>query len=136
MNEERPLPVPDPLTAPFWQGARAHRLRLPRCQDCAQVHFYPRSVCPHCASARLEWVDASGKGTLYSFTVVQRAPSPAFKDKLPYVVGIVALDEGPHLMTNIAGCAPADVRVGMPVEVAWEDFDPAATLPYFVPAGH
>jgi uncharacterized OB-fold protein len=135
MSGERPLPSPDPLTAPFWEGARAHKLRLPRCKDCGEVHFYPRCACPQCASVQLEWIDASGEGTIYSFTVVHRAPSPAFKDKLPYVVAVIALAEGPHLMTNIGGCAPENVRVGMPVEVAWEDVDPVVTLPYFVPAG-
>lgn len=134
-SPERPLPSPDPSTAPFWAGTRAHRLMLPRCRSCVAYHFYPRTLCPYCGSADLEWVEASGRGSVYSFTIVQRAPSPAFKDKLPYVVAVIALQEGPHLMTNIAGCAPTDVRIGMPVRVAWEDLDPDATLPYFVPAG-
>lgn len=134
-NVERPLPSPDPSTAAFWAGTRAHRLMLPRCRECTAYHFYPRTFCPQCGSVDLEWVQASGHGTVYSFTIVQRAPSPAFKGMLPYVVAVVALQEGPHMMSNIAGCAPTDVRIGMPVCVAWEDFDPVATLPYFVPTG-
>ena len=133
MSDERPLPSPDPGTAPYWEGTRAHELRLPRCEDCGEVHFYPRSLCPNCGCARLEWIVASGRGSVYSYTVVHRAPSSAFKARVPYVVAVVALEEGPHLMTAIGGCAPDQVRIGMPVEVAWEDIDPAATLPYFVP---
>lgn len=133
MSEERPLPTPDPGTAPYWEGTRSHKLRLPRCEDCGQVHFYPRTACPYCGSGARAWIEACGRGIVYSFTVVHRPPSPAFKALVPYVVAIVALEEGPHLMTNIAGCAPEDVRIGMPVEVAWEDFDPVATLPYFLP---
>ena len=75
---QRPIPVPDPSTAPYWQGARAGRLLLPRCLDCGQAHFYPKSICPFCRSARLDWLEAAGTGTVYSFTLVNRAPSPAF----------------------------------------------------------
>lgn len=132
-DEQRPLPTPDPGTAPYWEATRAHTLKLPRCEDCGEVHFYPRSVCPHCGSARLTWIEACGRGSVYSYTVVHRPPSPAFKPLVPYVVAVVALDEGPHLMTNIGGCSVDDVRIGMKVQVAWEDFDPTVTLPYFVP---
>lgn len=132
-DEQRPLPIPDPGTAPYWIGTREHKLKLPKCEDCGEVHFYPRTLCPHCGSARLTWIDACGRGSVYSYTVVHRPPSPAFKPLVPYVVAVVALDEGPHMMSNIGGCSPADVHIGMAVEVAWEDLDPAATLPYFVP---
>jgi len=133
-EEQRPLPAPDPGTAPYWEGARSHKLKLPKCEDCGEVHFYPRTLCPHCGSAQLAWIDASGRGSVYSFTVVQRPPSPAFKPLVPYVVAVIALEEGPHLMSNVGGCRIEDVRIGMPVTVAWEDLDPGATLPYFVPA--
>jgi len=134
MSDERPLPSPDPGTAAYWDSARAHQLRVPKCQACGKVHFYPRTRCPHCSSATLEWIEASGHGTVYSYTVVHRAPSAAFKTKLPYVVAIVALEEGPHLMTNLAGCPVDAVHIGMAVRVAWEDIGPDATLPVFVPA--
>ncbi len=133
MSDERPLPSSDPGTAPYWEGARRHELRLPRCRDCGEVHFYPRSLCPHCGSADLEWIAASGRGNVYSFTVVHRAPSSAFKARVPYVVAVVSLEEGPHLMTTLGGCDPGDVKIGMPVEVVWEDIDSGTTLPYFVP---
>ena len=131
---QRPSPVPDPATEPYWQGARAGQLRLPRCRDCGQSHFYPRSICPHCNSASLEWVGARGTGTVYSFTLVQRAPSPAFQPLVPYAVAIVALDEGPHLMSSIVDAAPEAIRIGMPVKVRFLDIGDGARLPVFAPA--
>ncbi|MBI1966095.1 MAG: Zn-ribbon domain-containing OB-fold protein [Betaproteobacteria bacterium] len=125
--------MPDPLTAPYWAAARERRLALPYCTDCGRHHFYPRSICPHCSSARIEWVAASGRGEVYSFTVVHRAPSPAFAAAVPYVVAIVALEEGPHLMTNIIGCAPDAVRIGMRVRVTFRATGGDVTLPVFEP---
>ena len=131
---ERPIPVPDPATAPYWQGARDGRLRLPRCTDCGKAHFYPRAICPHCRSASLEWVDATGSGSIYSYTVVQRAPSPAFAADVPYAVAIVALDEGPHMMTNIVDAAPDTIRIGMKVRARFLALDDHTSLPVFEPA--
>jgi fatty-acyl-CoA synthase len=93
----------------------SERLRVPCCQDCGEFHFYPRSFCPKCGSERIEWREASGAGTVYSYTIVQRAPSPAFAREVPYVVATVALAEGPHLMTRIVGIPPEKVRIGMAV---------------------
>jgi len=129
--DARPLPAPDPATAPYWAAACGHRLSLPRCEACGEFHFYPRPLCPHCGSPRLAWTDVSGKGTIYSLTVVQRAPSPAFADMVPYVVAIVALDEGPHLMSNIIGCPADAVRIGMPVRATFLDIGAEASLPLF-----
>lgn len=130
---ERPLPTPDALTAPYWSAAQEHRLALPRCLDCNRHHFYPRTLCPHCSSARLEWSDCSGRGEVYSFTVVHRAPSPAFAGEVPYVVAVVKLEEGPHLMSNIVGCAPDAVRVGSKVRVVFRRLTDSVTLPMFEP---
>ncbi|HEV7801491.1 MAG TPA: OB-fold domain-containing protein, partial [Burkholderiales bacterium] len=96
---ERPIPVPDAATAPYWSAANEGRLVLPRCTACSRWHFYPRALCPYCSSDKLEWQSASGRGEVYSYTVVHRAPSPAFAAEVPYVVAIVELEEGPHLMT-------------------------------------
>src|SRR5678815_2532417 len=82
---DRPLPVPDAATGSYWEAARAERLIMPRCDDCGRYHFYPRTLCPHCSSANLKWTDVSGAGTIYSFTVIHRAPSPAFAAAVPYV---------------------------------------------------
>lgn len=131
---DRPVPSPDALTAPYWAAAREQRLVLPRCEDCGRCHFYPRTLCPHCSSPRLAWTPVSGNGEIYSFTVINRAPSPAFAAAVPYVVGAVKLAEGPHLMTNVVGIAPDAVRVGMPVKVVFRKFSEEITLPMFEPA--
>jgi uncharacterized OB-fold protein len=130
---ERPLPTPDAATAPYWSAAREERLVMPHCLDCGHYHFYPRTLCPQCSSPRLEWAPCSGRGEVYSFTVVHRAPSPAFASAVPYVVGAVKLQEGPHLMTNIVHCAPDAVRIGMPVRVVFEKVSDEITLPVFEP---
>jgi uncharacterized OB-fold protein len=129
----KPAPVPDADSAPFWEGARAGRLVVQRCLECGRHVFYPRLVCPHCGSSRLEWVTASGRATVYSFTVVHRAPPP-FADEAPYVVALVELAEGPRMMTRLTGLKPAEVKVGMPVEVRFVDLDEDFKLPYFGPA--
>ena len=123
----RPYPEPDGETQPFWDGVGAGRLRLQRCRVCARFVFYPRSVCPHCMAADLEWVDASGTGVVHAFTVVHRA-APGFADEAPYVVALVELAEGPRMMTRLLGVAPGEAEIGMAVEVAIEGEPP---LPYF-----
>ena len=130
---ERPVPVPDAATEPYWNAAREHRLVMPRCMDCGRYHFYPRTLCPYCSSSRLEWTQCSGLGTVYSFTVVHRAPSPAFAAEAPYIVAVVELDEGTRLMTNITGCAPDAVRVGAKVRVTFRQLSGPVTLPVFEP---
>ncbi len=134
MNFPRPLPSPNPLTAPYWQAAQQGELQLPCCDACAKFHFYPRSACPHCGSMQLTWQRVSGGGEVYSFTVVHRAPSKGFEALVPYVVAVVALDEGPHLMTRLTGIDPATARIGMRVTVAFEKQDDETTLPVFRPA--
>ena len=130
----RPLPVPDAATEPYWAAARAHRLVMPRCARCTRFHFYPKTLCPYCGSAQLQWTECSGEGSVYAFTVVHRAPSPAFAARVPYVVATVRLAEGPHMMTSIVGCAPEAVRIGMAVRVSFERVSDEITLPVFAPA--
>jgi uncharacterized OB-fold protein len=126
----RPLPVPDGDTKPYWDAAKEHRLVIQRCQDCGEAIFYPRSVCPHCMSDRIAWIDASGRGTIYSYVVVHRAPA-AFADLAPYVVALIDLEEGVRLMSNVVGAAASDVKIGAPVEVVFDDVTPEITLPKF-----
>jgi uncharacterized OB-fold protein len=130
-----PLPVPTPETRPFWDGVRRHELLLQRCCACGTHVFYPRAACPRCLSADLEWRRASGRGTLHTFTVVHRG-ARNFPLGPPYVIAIVALDEGPRLMTNLVGVEPdpARIDIGMRVEVAFDDVTPDATLPRFRPS--
>ena len=130
----RPLPSPNPLTEPYWQAAQQRLLKLPRCEACANFHFYPRAVCPYCGSGALGWQDVSGKGEVYSYTVVHRAPSKGFAEQVPYVVAVVALAEGPHLMTRLTQVAPEAVRIGLKVVVDFEQQDEETTLPVFRPA--
>jgi len=128
---EKPLPVIDPDTAPYWDALRQHRLLLKRCLDCNRFHFYPRALCPHCYSDSLEWAEVSGVGEIYSYTVARRPAGPAFKADTPYIVAVVALDEGPRMMTNIVGTAPANVQIGRRVAVSYDDVTDAVTLPKF-----
>ncbi len=129
----KPLPEPNETTLPFWEGTRAHQLRLQRCRDCRKHIFYPRLVCPFCLSDNLDWVTASGKGKVYSYTVVRRAMHPAFREDVPYVLAIVELEEGPRLTTNIIGVVPEEVRVDMPVRAAYDDVTTDLSLLKFGP---
>jgi uncharacterized OB-fold protein len=126
-----PLPRPTSLSRPHWEGCRAGELRVQRCRDCAAFVFIPQPLCTRCQSEALEWVASSGRGAVYSYTVVHRAPRPAFET--PYVVAIVELEEGWHMLTNLIDVAPGDVRVGLPVEVAFREMSGEITLPYFRP---
>jgi uncharacterized OB-fold protein len=128
----KPLPNPTPTSRPFWDAARRHELQLQRCAACAKFIYYPRDRCPHCFSDRLEWRRVSGRGKVYSYTVVRRASSRAFADA-PYVLAIVELAEGPRMTTNIVA-PPEQMRVEMPVEVAFDDVTPERTLVKFKPA--
>jgi uncharacterized OB-fold protein len=114
---ERAHPVPDAVSQPFWDGVAEGVLRIQRCRTCGKHVFYPRAVCPHCMSAELEWVEASGAGRVHSFTVVHRAP-PDHRDLAPYVVALIQLDEDVRMMTRLVDVEPAEVTVDMPVEVA------------------
>jgi len=129
----KPLPVPDGDTKPYWDAAKEHRLLIQRCQECHAAIFYPRSVCPHCMSDQISWIEASGRGTIYSYTVVHRAPPP-FADDAPYVVALIDLEEGVRLMSNV-GAPPSDVKIGAPVAVVFDDVTPEITLPKFCLAG-
>jgi uncharacterized protein len=132
----KPLPSPTPETAPYWEGARAHELRIQFCTECNQYFFYPRIFCPKCLSDAVEWRAVSGKGTLVTYVLSAR-PAPGFEEELPYAVAIVKLDEGPHLMTNIVGTEikPENLPAGMAVEVDFEDINDEISLPKFKPAG-
>jgi uncharacterized OB-fold protein len=131
---QKPVPSPSAVTQPFWDGLREGRLRIQRCGECGQHVFYPRTVCKHCMSERLEWVEASGKGTLYSFTIVRRAMNPAFQEDVPYVYAIVELEEEPRVTTNVVNCDLEALRVDMPVKAVYDSVTPEVTLLKFEPA--
>jgi uncharacterized OB-fold protein len=120
-DPSRPLPRPSPLTQPFWDGAGRHELWVQRCGECGTYLFYPRRLCTACGSAELEWEQVSGRGTVFTYTVAHRPTHPAFADRVPYVIAVVELEEGPKLTTNIVNADLADVRIGLPVEATYED---------------
>jgi hypothetical protein len=130
----KPLPAPSPLSEPYWQALREGKVRIQRCSACDGYVFYPRPHCPACLSKELGWVDVSGRGKLYSYTIVRRAMNPAFADDVPYVYAIVELEEGPRLMTNVVNCSPDDVRVDMPVRAVFDSVTPEVSLLRFEPA--
>jgi len=128
---EKPLPVVDPESAPYWAALKERRLILKHCRDCGRHHFYPRALCPHCHSDALEWSDARGTGSIYSYTVARRPAGPAFKADAPYVVAVVELDEGARMMTNIVTDDVESVRIGQRVVAAFEAVTDEITLPKF-----
>ena len=129
----KPIPVPTRETQPYWEGCKQHELRIQQCAACGHSQFYPRLYCTACMSERVEWVTASGHGTVLSFTIVYRPVTPAFAADVPYVVALITLDEGPQLMSNVVGCAPETVHIGMPVEVTFEDWTEEISVPKFKP---
>lgn len=124
---DKPLPHPTPISAPFWEGLTAHRIRLQRCNDCAHWIFYPRAHCPHCFSNDLSWHDVSGEGTLLTYTVSHIPTLPAFADELPQMLAVVALKEGPHVNTTLVDVQPSDLRIDMPVKPVFDDVVPGKT---------
>ena len=131
---KKPVPIVNDWARPFWEATRENRLIIQQCKDCKKHIFYPRISCPHCFSDNIEWVEPSGKGTVYSFTVVENNPPSAFVNDLPYVVAVVKLEEGVQMLSNIVDCDPAEVKCDMPVQVTFEILDDEFTLPKFKPA--
>jgi uncharacterized OB-fold protein len=131
----KPIPTPTSTSREFWQRCHsAQELTIQRCENCGHAIFYPRHACTRCASRSLVLQPTSGRGTVYSYTVVSQAPSEAFAADLPYVVALVDLEEGPRLMTNIVDADPSDVAIGMPVRLTFEQRGPDFHVPQFTPA--
>ncbi len=119
---------------PFWDATREQRLLLQWCTTCDEPVWFPREVCPGCRGDTLEWRPASGRGEVYACTVEHRPTMPTPFGDAPYVVAIVELAEGPRLLTNVVGCPPDSVSVGMRVQVTWEELSDGRNLPLFEPA--
>jgi uncharacterized OB-fold protein len=117
------IPIIDAASAPYWDAARQGRLLIAECGACGRVHHYPRPFCPHCWSDDVEPVQASGTGTLYTYSTVYVNDLPPFSDRLPYVAAIVELTEGPRVMTTIEGTEPDALRVGMAVTASFRPVD-------------
>ena len=131
---KKPLPTPDPDSAAFWAGLARGELLLQHCLDCGDVQVYQQAMCRRCLSDRIEHRAASGRGTVYSFSVVHRAPGPAFRADTPYAVLLVELAEGPRMISSLVDADPACVPIGMAVELVCERVSETVTLPRFRPA--
>ena len=118
---QRPMPLfPEPDTEPFWAATASRRLTYQVCRACGQVVFHPRRHCTCCTSGDLEWRDSAGAGTVYTFTVIRRSGHPFFREKIPYIVGLIDLDEGFRMLAEIAA-DPETLHVDDRVTVTWED---------------
>jgi uncharacterized OB-fold protein len=130
----RALPAPDNASLHYWQSAAEGKLVLQRCVRCGEFQFYPRALCAACAG-ETEWVEASGRGTLYTFTVIRQNRSEAFAGLSPYAVGIIELEEGVRMMSNIVDCDVDRLEVGMALEVLLLKAADDVGLPFWRPAG-
>ncbi|MFH8562881.1 Zn-ribbon domain-containing OB-fold protein [Streptomyces sp. NPDC017988] len=113
------LPEPDAFTRPYWDAAAEGRLLIRRCGACGAAHHYPREFCPRCWSEDVTWERASGRATLYTWSVVHRNDLPPFGARLPYVAAVVDLAEGPRMMTEVVGPGAQEPWIGMGLEVAF-----------------
>ena len=130
----KPLPRPSVDSAPFWDAAKEHVLKLQKCGACGEFRFPPSPLCPHCLSDTCAWEAVSGHGRVFSFVTYRRLYHKGWEGELPYVVAVVELDEGPRLLTTLTGIAAEHVRCDMPVAVTFDDVTDAVTLPKFAPA--
>lgn len=120
----------DSDTRPYWEGLAQGELRIQRCDACGRAVFYPRSICPHCHADQLSWIVASGRGTIYSYTVAHQAFG-MFADETPFIVAIIELEEGVRMMSRIIDAPRERVAIGLPVQVTFETVGENITLPYF-----
>ena len=133
----KPLPAITTEAQPFWDAAAQNKLVMQHCKDCGAWVWTPRPLCNECGSEHVEWTPMSGKGEIYSFTVIRqvvgRAASKAFEPDIPYVVAWVDLAEGPRMITNVVGCSVDQVKLGMKVSVVFEQASKDVWLPKFKP---
>ena len=139
-QQQSPPPIPAPSPQPesdfYWQKCKEGELWLRHCNACGSAYFYPRDICPECFSRDTDWVQSSGRGIVHTFAIVHRGPTPPFRDRSPYVPAIVELEEGARMPTNLVEVEadPAVIRVGMAVEVVFEELSDAISLPKFRPS--
>ena len=130
---KKPLPVIQPFTEAFWEGARNGKLLVQTCNECRARIFFPRRQCPACWSDNLGWIEASGRATIYAFSITYEGVEAVFREDLPIVLAWVDLPEGIRMQTNIIDCDPDSVAIGQEVEVVFKQVTDAITLPYFRP---
>lgn len=136
MNEteklSRPAPEPKNFSQPFWDAAKEKKFLIQYCTQSGKYQFFPRPTSIFTGGQDLEWREASGKATLYSYTVTRRPP-PAFRGQEPYIIGSIELEEGPRIMTTVINCAVDDVKVGMKLRLAWDEVNEDYNYPVFEP---
>jgi len=130
----KPIPVPDEISAPFFDGAREGKLMLQHCAACEGWSFPVRERCPHCFAAKLEWRPASGRGTLYTFAIMHQVMNPGFASSVPYNVSQIDLEEGVRMVSNVLGVANDALRIGMKLEMFFDDVGDGIRIPKFRPA--
>jgi uncharacterized protein len=133
-SASRPLPELRNFGAEFWRTAARGILVVPRCLDCGQTFWHPRPRCPHCGSAKVDWLTVSGGGAIHTYTVVRQSADAFFKSKTPYVVAIVQLDGGPKIMSEVIDVDVETMEIGMRVTVAFEAAEQGIAIPLFRPA--
>lgn len=130
---QKPLPLPDAISRPYWQAAAVGRLLIQECTSCRHRQWYPRAMCTKCGSD-VDWLETSGRGEIHTFTVVRQMGMRPFRDELPYVIAMVALEEGPMVYGNVTGVDPDEVRIGLPVEAWFTKVDDEIGIPSWRPA--
>lgn len=130
----KPVPTPNPETAPFWAGCAEGELRLQHCADCQHVQFPPRRLCSGCFGQNVEWRTASGRGTVRSWSTVRMPGAPGFEAEVPFLSVLVALEEGPTMLSVLRECAEEEVDFDLPVEVIFEQRSDTMFVPYFKPS--
>jgi uncharacterized OB-fold protein len=132
---KKPLPAISSMNQSYWDGLRRRELRLQRCNDCGKTWYPPSPFCPVCWSRNFAWQKLSGRGKVNSWVVFHQAYFSSFKDEVPYNVAEVELEEGPRLLTNLVGVDNADISIGMPVAIIFDDVTEDVTLAKFRPTG-
>ncbi len=131
---DKRAPVPDEASKTYFDGARKHELILQRCSSCGAVMWPVKMRCDTCLGTEVDWFTASGKGTLYSYALVHQVNHPGFAAQVPYNVSLVELSEGLRIVSNVVGCPDAELEIGIPIEVTFEDVDDQVSIPKFRPA--
>src|SRR2546421_4888989 len=132
-SHPKPLPVVTQENRPFWEGCRQGKLLLQYCEQCQRYQFYPRLYCMQCSASDLRWVEASGRGLVYSYTIIHQNKSPEFIHDTPYNVALVQLEEGPRMLSNIVDIEPGELQADLPVTVVFDQATDSITLLRFRP---
>ncbi|MGD0855681.1 MAG: Zn-ribbon domain-containing OB-fold protein [Dehalococcoidia bacterium] len=130
---KKPLPLINKLSKVFWDGCKEKKLLYQKCKDCGQVNFFPKIVCMNCMGRNLEWKESKGKGHIHCFTVTYDAAPMEFMSSVPFAIGIINLDEGFSMLSNIVDCDYEKLKSEMPVEIVFDPVTAEVTLPKFRP---